>query len=174
MKDILTYEPEYVFRPIDTGDYLRYSEGKWIPDDGEFDLAFISIRKPFAYGVSLRSRENILWSFCRNMDWGAKIIEHPRYKAWHYMLREGERKWGDFWEKRRHPNEIAMWSAMDKSCTLFSCANGRGPEFHIYDSYIQMGLLKVKDGDIVKIPDKFICMYCGEIDIKDDKRRLGI
>ena len=44
---------------------LRYAEGKWIPDDGEPDIAFVE--GVFAYGVSLPYSTNVLWSW-RDLD----------------------------------------------------------------------------------------------------------
>jgi hypothetical protein len=55
-----------------------------------------------------------------------------------------------------------------------SCANGRGPEFHIADPYIQAGLLRVRDTkEIVTFPDTFHCVYCGEIDYKAIDKRFA-
>lgn len=176
MKKCLEYEPVYVIRPLlatDWGNeepYLRYSNGEWIEDDGEFGLAFISLNRPFAYGVNVRHRENIIWSWCKDMQWGATVRGHPRGNAWHYMLRDGETKWGDCWNRSMHPNTIAFDAAMQKCSSRSGCANGISPEFEIYNQYIKRGFLRTIDGEIITPPDRFICMYCGEIDTTIDRR----
>ncbi len=160
--------PVYEFRPIldrEYGGLFRYAEGKWIVDDGKYDIAFAQPDNCMAYGVSIPYRPNILWSWVKNSNWSAFVSEHPDSNAWHYMLRDGETEWGNCWQRDLHLNVKAMDKAMSFTCRRRGCANGRGPEFHINDPYITKGLLRLRDTkEIVKFPDIFNCMYCGEID----------
>lgn len=161
--------PVYEFRPIKVlEDCMRYNGGKFIPDDGKYDLAFFGRHMgeygyPEALYVEISYSPNILWSWDGG-NWARHEPKHPNGNAWHYMLREEETKWGKDWERHKHPNEIAGRKAMDACSTKYSCANGGGPEFHIGDSYIKAGLVRrVDTKEIVKFPKVFKCMYCGEI-----------
>jgi hypothetical protein len=163
--------PIYEFRPLKEGKYLRYADGKWIEDDGEYDLAFVGISDTcMAWYFRHSNRPNILWSWCKGSRWQAKVENHPNGNAWHYMLKEGKTGWGDCWNKQGHPNEIAGNSAMNKCCELYSCANGRGPEMYILNPYIKAGLVRERDTKkILTFPEKFNCMYCGEIDWRKEE-----
>ena len=171
--------PVYEFRPMIAnkyGDVFRYNGGDWIIDDGEYDIAFAHPSDCMAYGFSVPSRENIIWSWTLDGNWRAHIEEHPEGNAWHYMLREGETKWGECWQKYRHLNHIALRKAMDYTSSRRGCANGTGPEFHINDPYIAKGLLRLRETqETVEFPRIFNCMYCGKIDwrSKEKKRVTG-
>jgi len=170
-KDII---PVYEFRPIlesDRGEVFRYNEGEWLLDDGEYDIAFAHPSDCMAYGLSVPSYSELLWSWVKNGNWGAFVAGHPRGNAWHYMLRNGETEWAKSWDTRNHLNEKAKDEAMNFVCHRTHCSNGVGPEFHINDPYIEQGLLRLRDTkEIVKFPEIFNCMYCGEIDWREAER----
>lgn len=155
--------PVYEFRPHPDwrGPFFRYADGAWLPDDGEHDLAFAAPDSCMAYSVDLPYYENILWGWYV-VHWSDHVREHPRGNAWHYALRDGATTWGDHWGRNGHPNTIACRAAMDYVASRRSCANGRGPEFHLYDPVISLGLLRVRDTKEVVVPPKEpVCMYCG-------------
>jgi len=158
----------YEFRPIKQYmDCLRYADGNWIPDDGEYDLAFVGKDDGFPMGIyfHLPYYTNIIWSWCKKGNWRANVIKHPRGNAWHYMLRPGKKTWGNSWARDMHPNIIAENKAMDKCCSMYSCANGIGGEFEINDPYIKNGLVRNKETkEVLVFPKIFKCMYCGNID----------
>lgn len=159
--------PVYEFRPLPqhTGcTVLRYADGQWIPDDGEYDIAFVSYGgcAPWGLYVRLPYQKNILWSGL-TQHWRGQDHNHPRGNPWHYMLRDGETEWGGDWSRDRHPNSRAGDKAQSHCCSLNGCANGRGPEFRIGDPYIAAGLLRERDTKrVVTFPDKLDCMFCGD------------
>lgn len=157
--------PVYEFRPLPRdikehgGELYRYAGGKWVLDDGEYDLAFsIGVMH---YYVDLPYHKNILWSWVTR-HWGDYEPKHPQGNAWHYALRDGETTWGTSWAMGRHPNTIASCSSADFTCKQKSCANGAGPEFRIGDPYIKAGLVRRADTkEVVVFPENPVCMYCG-------------
>lgn len=168
MKNIIanTYE----FRPLKAGGYLRYAEGLWIPDDGQYDLAFVNkdIGNPIFYYVNMPYYDNLSWKWVAGGNWRAYIAKHPNGNAWHYMLHNPENKsWGKAWKRDFHPNVIASERGRNKCCELhYGGANGGGVEFNILDPYIGAGVVRIKaTQEIVKPPKHFVCMYCGEIKI---------
>ncbi|KKM01326.1 hypothetical protein LCGC14_1795510 [marine sediment metagenome] len=167
--------PVYEFRPIikhNDGNFFRYNDGEWIIDDGEYDIAFAHPSDCMAYGFYVPSRPGIIWSWTKNGKWGAIVEGHPRGNAWHYMLRSGETVWGKCWNKYRHLNYMAKEKAMSFVCSKKGCANGAGPEFHINDPYIEKGLLRLRETkEVVKFPDIFNCMYCGDINWRKEESK---
>jgi hypothetical protein len=161
--------PVYEFRPEPGGAWLRYADGQWIPDDGEFDIAFISaggFGPPMALSVKPQYRPGILWSYLKGHWTSNGPASHPRRNPWHYMLRDGHTQWGDSWDRDRHPNVVAGEAASRECCNRYRCANGRGPEFHINDPYIAAGLLRRRDTkEVVVFPEVFHCMYCGVVEL---------
>ncbi len=160
--------PVYEFRPLpkDTGHtVLRYADGAWLPDDGEWDIAFASFGgiAPLGLYVRLPYQRNIAWSGLTT-HWSSKVAGHPRGgNAWHYMLRDGCKGWGGDWGRERHPNTQAGDRAMSKVASINGCANGRGPEFVIGNAYVRAGLLREKGSRLlVAEPTHLNCMYCGE------------
>lgn len=155
--------PVYEFRPLPgdiKSDLRRYADGQWIPDDGEYDIAFSSWC--MAYGVDLPYQRNIIWQWVDRHS-SAHEARHPRGNAWHYMLRDGTKEWGGKWGRDRHPNRIAYEAAMSFTVSRDRCANGRGPEMCAGDAYIAAGLLRERDSKrIVTPPDPRICMYCDQ------------
>lgn len=159
--------PVYEFRPLPEhcrGTVLRYADGQWLPDDGEFDLAFMvyGAGAPMAYYVDLPFQRNIVWSGLTS-HWSASNYDHPRANPWHYMMREGESEWGGDWGRDRHLNTRVGREAMSACCARNSCANGDGPQFKEGDRYIVVGLLRERETKaVVTPPDRLICMYCGD------------
>jgi len=172
MKDLVY--PVYEFRPekIDRHavNLMRYNNGDWIDDDGEYDIAFISKTQPFAFYVYLPYYDNLLWSWCKNGNLGADVHEHPNSNAWHYMTKDGTTYWGKSWDRNKHPNIIAGNKAMGKVCENRGCANGRRVEFDVNDETVNAGLLRIRETkEIVTPPQIFKCIYCGEHDWKQEQ-----
>ena len=158
-------ETTYEFRPLYEGEMLRYNGGDWIPDDGEYDLAFVCVNDPVVYGVDMPSYDNIFWKWCNNMQWMAYVKGHPNGNAWHYMRYDNSKDRGRSWDRKNHPNIIAHDSGMDRVAKAMGCANGRSVDFNVTNDVIQAGLLRDADTKkIVKPPKTLKCCYCGEID----------
>jgi hypothetical protein len=160
--------PTYEFRPLPNvfrGEFKRYAEGKWIPDDGEYDLAFCGRADggyPLCFYVHVPSHENIVCSwFTRH--WGDYEPKHPGGNAWHYALREGTKDWGNEPSNYDgHPNRVADESGMSETSRIHGCANGDGVEFHPDDPHIKTGLLRdAKTKEVFQWPTGMRCMYCG-------------
>jgi len=144
-------EKIYVFRPLPEmlkGKVWRYAEGKWVPDDGEPDLAFIS--DFYAFFVDLPDLDNILWSW-----WDEER------QVWHYHVLNPKKSYGDRWGIENHPNYIAGREAMRKCCEIFKCANGTGPYIHQPNEYIDRSLLWIKHTmEPVVPPEAPVCFKC--------------
>jgi hypothetical protein len=161
--------PTYEFRPLPTwtenwpmrGDQVyRYAEGKWIPDDGEYDLAFVC--NQICLMVELPYQRGIAWKWLTT-HWTGHQSKHPRGNPWHYALREGETEWGGNWGRDRHPNERAGRAGMDWACARHRAASGHHVQFDLSDPHIAAGLLRERETKkIVMFPDKPDCMYCGQ------------
>ena len=169
--------PIYEFRPIYTDrPLLRYNDGNWIEDDGEYDLCFITADRagaPMCYYVSLPYRKNILWSWAKDGNWGASVSRHPDSNAWHYMSKDGSKDINDSWNRDKHPNKLASEIGMSKLSKEHSCANGSGVDFHIGDPYILVGLVREKKSKkVVVFPKEFKCIYCGSHDVFTEDKRL--
>ena len=156
--------PVYEFRPLANSfnrgwGVRRYAEGKWVDDDGEHDLAFIS--GVICLYFTPPYQRNIICSWL-STHWTGHIDTHPRGNPWHYALRKGATGWGGGWQRDSHPNERAGRSGMDKVCGERRTANGRHVEFHADDPIIAAGLLRERDTKKIFIwPDNLTCMYCG-------------
>jgi hypothetical protein len=156
--------PVYEFRPLPkiaaNGDILRYNAGKWTPDDGEYDLAFIY--NNICLMVELPYQKNIIWSWY-DTHWGATEPRHPRRNAWHYALREGATDWGGDWRSYAHPNRRAGDSGMNKAADLHGYANGRHIEFKPPSQHIMAGLVREREtGKLLTIPTDIHCCFCGD------------
>lgn len=157
--------PVYEFRPLPDAfrqgwPVLRYADGAWLEDDGEYDIAFLSHN--VCLYVEVPYQRNIVWSWTSD-HWSANEPRHPRGNAWHYMLRDGETEWGGDWGRSLHQNTKAGDSGMNHACSKWRSASGRHVEFNLKDPHIAAGLLREREtGQIVTPPDKPICMYCGE------------
>jgi hypothetical protein len=174
MNDKALEYPVYEFRPdhILTGEILRYNNGDWIPDDGEYDIAFVCLKQSLVTYFRLPHYNNLLWSWCKNMQWSAFVSGHPNGNAWHYMSRNGEKSWGDNWGRDKHPNTIAGDKAMDFCARKMSCANGRGVEMSVTDKTIDAGLVRDRETKtILTSPEIFKCIYCGNVDWKKEEKR---
>lgn len=160
--------PVYELRPLPNSPrvWVRYADGQWLPDDGEYDIAWASMiyGPPYALYVDLPYQRNIVWSWY-DTSWGATEPRHPRGNAWHYMLREGTKTWGGDWKREQHPNVIAGRTAMDWVASQKSCANGIGARFSDRDDYIKAGLVRERESKrVVAPPSPRVCMYCGPIE----------
>jgi hypothetical protein len=167
-KLILIDRPVYEFRPLDgefRGEVRRYADGKWLPDDGEYDLAFIGSGASFApicLYVEHSYQRNIVAAWCTG-HWSGFEKSHPGGNAWHYALRDGESEWGGDWGRERNLNYQAGRSGMDKMCSEHGCSNGRHVELNKpNDPHIRAGLVHDRDTkEIFTFPDRLVCMYCG-------------
>lgn len=156
----------YEFRPLPNdpwlkggfGDLLRYADGKWIQDDGEYDVAFVKWN--MVLYVSLHYQKNILWKWTTK-HWSANEPLHRSGNPWHYHLRDGQKEWGGNWGRDRHVNTVVGSQSMKYSCSLANCANGHGPEFDLNDPYIKAGLVRDRDTKAIVVPPEHPeCMYC--------------
>jgi hypothetical protein len=174
----------FVFRPLHEGyDYtriqgLRYANGRWIPDDGEYDLAFVISN--FAYYVALPQYSNLLWTWSDAplaKKWLPEYL-HRYAESWHSMTIDNTPTSDDYrrysWEDDDpHPNRVAGRSAMNKACELHHCANGRSIRIDDaqYDTnqwihaneYIKRGVLKIqRTMQPVTLPIKLECYLCAD------------
>ena len=165
----------YEIRPLPNfREVRRYANGKWIEDDGEWDLAFIGLDDfaPVCYMFEPDYQKNIKWSYCEGMNWQAHNPKHPRGNAWHYELIKGQTVWGGDWGRDSHPNYIAGRLGMDENCKRYSCSNARHAEFQIYNPFIKLGLLREEETQrIIKFPEAINCMYCGELPVEEPSER---
>jgi len=166
MSDML--HPVYEFRPLPDAfpqncrgdDVFRFADGQWLPDDGEYDIAFVS--KNFCLMVELPYQRNIIWSWTTG-HWSAFEARHPRGNAWHYMLRDGETEWGGQWGRDLHPNRKAGDKGMSRQCGLYHSSNGLHVNFELDDRHIAAGLVRDKETkQVVIFPAVPRCMYCGD------------
>ena len=57
---------------------------------------------------------------------------------------------------------MARRAASGYVASKMGCANGRGPEFHLHDPSMKLGLVRVRETkEVVVPPEKPVCMYCG-------------
>ena len=176
MSEFFDPQDAYELRPPEgffQGEVRRYADGEWLPDDGQWDMAFIGMANAkengngyaFTYPCCLMYdppyHRNINWSWLTT-DWRGKIAAHPRGNPWHYSLRPGATEWGEGASRDSHPNRIAGRKGMNKMSSEHSCANGRHAEFRRDNKIIEAGLFRrTSDKAIVVVPDEPECMYCG-------------
>lgn len=141
----------------------RYANGKWIPDDGEYDLAFV--RGVFAYYVSLPDYSNVIWTW-RDIDLTRSYLPeylHKYAKAHHIYTSNNEPM--HHWDNSQHPNEVAGKSAMNKVSSNFGVANGSGAHL-CSESPREVPWLKEErilmqsTMQPVLIPDNPVCYLC--------------
>lgn len=158
-----TLWPVFEFRPLPNFarfGFLRYAEGRWIEDDGEHDLAFLTSNT--CLYVSLPYGKNTLWSWTTG-HWSSYEVGHPRGNAWHYSLRDGAKTWGEKWDRDRHPNELAGRSGMSFASAKHRCANGRHINLYLDDPHILAGLVRNRETkETLRAPEAPVCMYCGD------------
>ncbi len=167
------FDPQNVYelRPPDgffRGRFRRYANGQWLPDDGEWDMAFIGDAVssegggyPCCLYYDPPYYQDLIWSWLTT-PWTAAYPPHPRANPWHYSLRPGASDRGGSASKDRHVNRIAGDKGMSKIAGERSCANGRHAEFKVGNSIIKAGLFRrLRDKVIVTFPDDPECMYCG-------------
>lgn len=166
--------PVYEFRPLPGFFKMpprRYAEGKWIEDDGEYDICFIGTwgRENWSLYFEPPNHKNIICSWLTG-HWTSSVQEHPRANPWHYALRDGQTEWGDTWGRDKHPNVRAGDAGMNKVCAEFRSASGRHIEMKPSDKHIAAGLLRNRETkEVFRFPDRLTCMYCGvEAPIKCD------
>ena len=169
--------PVYEFRPDKIielnepcGPILRYNDGKWTPDDGSFDLAFITPQCNIAIYFRLPYHDNHAWSWCKDGDWGATVRKHKNGNAWHYMSRNGKNTIGKVWNRDAHLNTIVARLAITEQSKYSRCTSGRCAEFNVLDPTIHAGLLRIRETkETVVPPSIFRCIYCGDHDLmKED------
>jgi hypothetical protein len=171
-----------IFRPLDNYNEnfptrtLRYANGEWIPDDGQFDLAFIQGNNVLS--VNLPSYSNLLWSWT-DYDLTKKWLPehlHRNIKGWHETTIDNtplseEYVRFKFSNSDTHPNAIAHRSAMEKCCEIYHCANSSGTsitdanrginKYFPTDEYIKRRLLRIqRTNEPVVIPEKLECYLC--------------
>ena len=163
--------PIYEFRPEPVyggTEWLRYAKGAWIKDDGEWDVAFVSTRlhsAPIALYFEPPARKNILWSYLPKYWRELGPEEHPGRNPWHHMLREGCTDWGEPLVRAQNFNHRVGEEAIRKAVDLYGGANSRGPRMEIRDPWVRAGRLRRQDTkEVVRVPSKFNCMYCGEFE----------
>jgi hypothetical protein len=150
---------------------LRYADGDWLPDDGETpDLAFVTnthASAPFAFYVTMPYYTNLVWGW-RDIELERRIVGRELEKfvyGWHHQTTNNKDCYDYRWQERdKHPNEIAGRAAMDKCCSMFSCANGRGANLTHEEPespYFTKGLLWVKSTMTpLKKPENPACFLC--------------
>jgi hypothetical protein len=164
--DVLA-RPIYEFRPLPdffSGPFLRYANGEWIQDDGEYDLAFVSTGygAPICLYVAHGYRQNIVSSWIDG-SWTNFEPRHPRGNPWHHALCEGESEWGEGWDRDRHINGRVGREGMDYLCKKHRCANGRHVELvRANDPHVARGLVRDRDTKEVFKHPAGRCMYCGD------------
>jgi len=160
-----TLFPVIEFRPLPgyfVGPVRRFANGQWIPDDGEYDLAFIcALGAPTCLMFEHSYQRNIVAQWLDG-DWRGNETRHPEGNPWHYVLREGEAEWGGDWGRDQHPNTRAGRSGMDKLASERGCANGRHINNQIGDAHIAAGLVRERDSGNVVTFVRGACMYCGD------------
>ena len=167
MSDAKTEKIVYEFRPLPdffAGEFRRYAEGGWIPDDGEYDLAFIGKARVGYYScclmVEARGHEGILCAWLTT-HWTENVSKHPKGNPWHYALREGFSDWG-LSSDHNSENRRAGDSGMSKMASECGASNGSHVEFNIADKHIAAGLLRNRETKEVFVwPEGMKCMYCG-------------
>lgn len=160
--------PVYEFRPrpgIFSQPPLRYAEGQWIADDGEYDICFIGSNSGDNYSLYFKPsyQKNIVCSWLTG-HWTSNVKEHPHGNPWHYALREGETVWGGDWGSRNDPNCRAGDAGMSKISSAYGCANGRHVEMHADDKHIAAGLVRDRETKTTfHFPLDLRCMYCDAV-----------
>jgi hypothetical protein len=157
--------PVYEFRPLPEvfNAARRFANGQWIPDDGEYDIAFIGFSPaPVCLYVHHSYQKNIVASWLTT-HWTVFQPNHPRGNPWHYALREGETAWGGDWGSRQHENHKAGDAGMNKLAAEAGCANGWHVELDkAHDKHIAAGLVRDRETkEIFTFPKRLVCMYCG-------------
>ncbi|MFA5299850.1 MAG: hypothetical protein WC389_16825 [Lutibacter sp.] len=105
---------------------LRYADGKWLPDDGQPDLAFV--QGVIYYGVKIPDYTNRLWEWSDaelTKSFLPKYL-HKHAGSWHYYTINNT-PYDDEqyrWDNSNHPNKIAEELASKKVCELNGCGNG--------------------------------------------------
>ena len=147
----------------------RYNGGNWIPDDGEYDLAFANLDgPPLCLYIEMPYHRNVLWSWLTRSWRDSGPSAHPTYRGssspnpWHYSLRPGAKKWGGVWGRDRHENRLAGEAGMSWVSKQRGCANGRHAEWKLDDPHMRAGLVRERVSKaVVIVPDAPECMYCG-------------
>lgn len=163
--NLLDLSAVWEFRPADMaicGPTRRFAEGRWIEDDGEYDLAFISgSGTPICLYIDLPYRRNIIGAWLTT-DWRSKLLSHPHGNPWHYSLRDKATDWGGYWARDVHPNHLAGKAGMDVLCSEQSCANGRHVELTSpADRHVAEGLVRRRDSKEIYVPGPMECHLCG-------------
>jgi hypothetical protein len=143
-------------------EWLRYADGLWLPDDGQYDLAFVSTQRPIALGVALPVWDGVEWSWRDpKTAYAAVGVESSLVNSWHRQVVDPTEGDGNYVGARgQHRNGVAYEAAMDKCSKLHSCGNGRGPRFELGDEWFAAGLVRTLSGETVRPPEHPVCYLC--------------
>jgi hypothetical protein len=164
--------PVYEFRPLPgffrDDEVRRYANGEWIPDDGEYDLAFIgwagaAVCLYFDHPYS----DNLACSWLTT-HWSERVRKHPDGNPWHRATVDGRKSLGkrDILAHDNHPNARAGSSGMRACCKFIGngCANGRHIELNADDEHIASGLVRnAETKEVLVWPADLKCVYCGAV-----------
>lgn len=160
--------PTLEFRPLPddfSGAFRRFAQGKWILDDGEYDLAFIgtsSCGAPICLYVALPYQRNIVLSWLTT-HWASKVKEHSlNGNAWHYALRPRETEWGGDWGRANSENSRAGDAGMNKLSGEVGCCSGQHVEMNPGDLHFLQGLVREQRSKRVFLFEPTLACYeCG-------------
>lgn len=166
--------PVYETRPPKgVTEVMRLTDkGEWIPDDGEWGLAFYGRAKEGYTGVwGVMQHPDIAWKWCRDGNWERRESAHKDGNPWHYQLRDGVTRCYCQSLPLAHPNEAAHQKAIDACCNHYHCASGDRAEFTVGDGYIAAGLVRRRDTkEVIVFPKEIKCYKCTTLDVTGDVR----
>jgi hypothetical protein len=151
--------------------FYRYAEGKWIPDDGEYDVAFgCLIGAPVALYFTHSGKKNVV------CQWRSRIhknnIKHPgkdiwikgHKDPWHYILDNGSKVPDTGYNANDgNLNSQAGRNAMDHVFSEGHCCNGRSITFDPFDRHIAAGLVRDRETkEVLTFTPEMKCIYCDE------------
>lgn len=151
------YSETYLIRP-DVGEFKnrqwrRWADGKWVDDDGNPDIAFMSAdcSYPIVMYVQLPAYENLIW-----------VWDDPKF-YWHSQLVNGATDIGEYL-REEHDNHINVRigrEAMHEQSSKHGVSNGRGPEIYRDNEWIREGKLWIKRTmELVTPPKNPVCYLC--------------
>lgn len=167
----------YEMRPPDgffSGDVHRYAGGLWVPDDGEWDMAFAGLTHnyiPILLYWSPPYYIDLEWQWL-TAHWRVHYPRHVGGKPWHYSLTSSGDRWQDYEGRDAHPNVIAEKSARDWLSQRFRSRNGHRVHADLNDPLVQAGLVRhAATKEVLVPPETPTCVYCGLAWMQDRKGR---